>query len=165
MRSSYQSSMIQKLNRAAAYRVLHRKDECVLTNAGRFLDESSTLTCECGECLLARSILHGRKLNQARQGPRLGSISTILTTPGVLKAFALAGLDKSITILFFSFTLSLPFTLTPVLAKPIQISQPAPSGFPITRELISEVSRLRPVLRIPAPTNLHIITSSPSPSK
>src|SRR5208283_5487186 len=96
-----------RLNRDAAYRVLHSKNKCILTNGGRYLNKSSTLTCQCGECLLARSILHGQRLNQARDGLQFVSLSQIFTTRFILQAIIPQALNNSIiTGLFFSVTLS-----------------------------------------------------------
>ena len=145
--NSFQNSLIQKLNRDAAYRTLHSKDKCVIKNAMSSPDAHLGTTCLCSECLLAESILRGQRLSEANKDVRLKKFNKDAITPLVMQAMALAGLSNSVTILFYAVTLSLPFTINHSLSNETIVFQQVQSGFDITKDQIMRAARRPPEIK------------------
>jgi hypothetical protein len=143
--------LIPRLNRDAAYRVLRGKEKCILTNGEKLLLKPLVFTCQCGECLLARSIYRGLKFPTADEDSLYLQFKRFLSASSLFLVFAPHPLNRVVTILLFSVTLSWPFTYTPDLINPMQTYWPSSSTFSISRETIINASRrpIPPVLSLP----------------
>lgn len=127
---NFGTGIAKQLRRDRASQALHRESRCLLARAGPVADRHPAVTCMCGGCLLARSILRGQRLTDRTKKKKYRSVDNILMTTQLLIGHCTT---QIVPILFFSFSLCSPFILTHAFPDLVPAPVLGSTGFVISR--------------------------------
>ena len=165
MKGNTDTSYVHGLNRDAAMAILHKREgQCTLETVEKFLSLRSRLRCNCGRCLLNRSILRGRRLISTEKKSAFETLKEVSASPlALLQVIVSEGFKNIVVIVFFSFTVSLPLMGIHLLTTEVGHSKELPSGIDISEDQIAHIAAQAPELRVLSlspPTNLRAIGPS-----
>lgn len=158
MNKNIHVSKTDKLNKEIVYSIIHNTETCIFKDI-QYIRKNSESICDCAQCLFYASILHGQKLAALKEDLKFESLKKIITTPLILQALV-NGSINTITILFFSLTLSFTFAFGKMLmVKETRYPNEPSSGIyvGITKQHIERVVLYQPPNQLSAPSNLRII--------
>lgn len=164
MKKSLQKGRTLELIRDAAKRTLCNKDCCILINTRPAFDNKKSMVCCCGECLLYMSVMQGLRKAKAKKKQVWEPLKISLGTQMLsdLISMLLKGIGSSAQILFFSFTIFLPFNLLNYLVKDTKNTQEIQRGVGmLTVEQVWQTANHPLPSDLPRPSNIKVIKLTP----